>query len=143
MQNDAAYKLLFSLPWMVADLLRGFMPGGWTRALDFTTLEKLPAEYIGDDLRRRLGDMLWRIHFRGPVPRGHARELLVMLEFQSSVDRAMPARILSYTALVHQELIRRGALREEGTLPPVLPIVVYNGERCWTRRWRWRRRWRR
>ena len=44
----------------------------------------------------------------------------------------MTARILSYTALVHQELIRHGVLRESGTLPPVLPIVVYNGERRWT-----------
>ena len=132
MQHDAAYKLLFSLPRMVADLLRGFMPGGWPRALDFATLEKLPAEYVGDDLRRRLGDMLWRIRFRDPAPRSHARELLVMLEFQSSIDRAMAARMLSCTALVHQELIRRGALREGGTLPPVLPVVVYNGERRWT-----------
>ncbi len=132
MRSDAFYKLLFSLPWMVEDLLRGFMPGGWTRAPDFATLEKLPTEYVGGDLRRRLGDMLWHIRFRDPAPRGHAQELLVMLEFQSSVDRAMPARILSYTALVHQELIRRGALREEGTSPLVLPIVVYNGERRWT-----------
>ena len=76
MQNDAFYKLLFSLPWMVEDLLRGFMPGGWTRALDFATLEKLPTEYVGGDLRRRLGDMLWHIRFRDPAPRGHAQELL-------------------------------------------------------------------
>ena len=55
-----------------------------------------------------------------------------MLEFQSSVDPGMAARILSYTALVHQELIRNGMLRESGALPPVLPIVVYNGERRWT-----------
>ena len=132
MPHDAVYKLLFSLPRMVADLLRGFMPGGWTRALDFTTLEKLPAEYVGEGLHRRLGDMLWRIRFDGPAPRDHAREVLVMLEFQSSVDRAMPVRMLSCTALVHQERVRRGALRKGGTLPPVLPIVLYNGERRWT-----------
>ena len=131
MPHDAVYKLLFSLPRMVADLLRGFMPGGWPRALDFPTLEKLPAEYIGEGLHRRLGDMLWRIRFAGPAPRGHAHELLVMLEFQSSVDRAMPARVLSCTALVHQERVRRGALREGGRLAPVLPIVLYNGERRW------------
>ena len=130
--HDPFYKLLFSLPRMVADLVRGFVPGDWVEALDFTTLERLPAEYVGHDLRRRLGDMLWRIRFRDPAPHGHARGLLVMLEFQSSVDPGMAARILSYTALVHQELIRNGMLREAGTLPPVLPVVVYNGERRWT-----------
>lgn len=130
--HDPAYKLFFSLPRMIADLVHGFVPGEWTEKLDFTTLEKLPAEYVGGDLRRRLGDMLWRIRFRNPASRDHARELLVMLEFQSSVDPGMAARVLSYTALMHQELIRGGALREGGMLPPVLPVVVYNGERRWT-----------
>ena len=130
--QDPIYKLLFSLPRMAADLLRGFVPDGWACPLDLTTRKKLSAEYIGDDLHRRFGDMLWRIRFRDPVPRDHARELLVMLEFQSSVERGMPARVLSYTNLVHQELIRRGALHEGGVLPPVLPIVIYNGERRWT-----------
>ena len=55
-----------------------------------------------------------------------------MLEFQSSIDSAMAARMLTYAGLVHQELIRRGMLREAGAVPPVLPIVLYNGASRWT-----------
>ena len=40
--HDAAYKLLFSHPRMVADLLRGFLPDGEWSGFDFATLEPLP-----------------------------------------------------------------------------------------------------
>ena len=59
--HDAAYKRLFSHRLMVEDLLRGFLTGKWTDALDFTTLEKLPAEFVSDELLRRRGDGMWRV----------------------------------------------------------------------------------
>ena len=125
--HDAAYKDLFSHPRMVEDLLRGFAAPEWSDALDFTTLEKLPAEYVSDDLRRRHGDLVWRLRFRETW-----LYLLVMLEFQSSTDPYMAVRILVYTGLLYQDLIRRGALGPDERLPPVLPVVLYNGRRRWT-----------
>ena len=125
--SDAAYKDLFSHPRMVQDLLRGIVTGEWSDALDFTTLEKLPAEYVSDDLRRRQGDLLWRARFRD-----RWLYLLVLLEFQSTVDPYMAVRLLVYTGLLYQDLIRRGALEQGEKLPPVLPIVFYNGRSRWT-----------
>ena len=133
--HDPAYKLLFSDPRMVADLLRGFVPGDWDRWLDFASLAKVSPEHVSDSLAQRLGDLLWRVRFRDDAPEavtGGAGELLVMLEFQSSSDAAMGSRLLANIAMVHQELIRRGALRGGGRLPPVLPIVLYNGESRWS-----------
>ena len=128
--HDAAYKSLFSHPRMVADLLRGFAAREWSDDLDFETLEKLPADYVSDDLRRRHGDSVWRVRLQG---RGEAwLYLLVMLEFQSTTDRYMAVRILVYTGLLYQDLIRRGAFDPDGRLPPVLPIVLYNGRDRWS-----------
>ena len=132
--HDPAYKLLFSDPRMVTDLLRGFIPGDWDRWLDFASLAKVSPEYVGDTLARRLGDLLWRVRFRDDAPEavtGGTGELLVMLEFQSSSDAGMGMRLLASISLVHQERIRRGALRGGGRLSPVLPIVLYNGESRW------------
>jgi len=125
--SDAAYKELFSHPRMVEDLLRGIVTGEWSDALDFTTLEKLPAEYVSDDLRRRQGDLLWRVRFRD-----RWLYVLVLLEFQSTVDPNMALRLLVYTGLLYQDLIRRGASEQDEKLPPVLPIVFYNGRSRWT-----------
>lgn len=50
---DEMYKRLFAFPRMVEDLLRGFVRGEWVEEVDFSTLRKLSAEYVGEELRRR------------------------------------------------------------------------------------------
>ena len=39
---------------------------------------------------------------------------------------------LTYTTLLYQRLDADGVLREHRALPPVLPVVLYNGRRPWT-----------
>ncbi|MDE0458774.1 MAG: Rpn family recombination-promoting nuclease/putative transposase [Chromatiales bacterium] len=121
--HDAAYKLLFSFPEMVRDLLDGFVSGDWVAELDLSTLERWPASQVGDTLRERHQDRVWRVRY-------HRRWLyvLVLLEFQSTVDRTMAVRVLAYSALLYQDLLRTGA----EPLPPVLPIVLHHGPGRWT-----------
>jgi len=40
-------------------------------------------------------------------------------------------RIMAYVALLYQDLIRAGQLGETGYLPPVVPVVLYNGRPRW------------
>ena len=124
--QDPNYKRLFSFPRMVEDLLRGFLPGDWLDELDFSTLRKLPTEYVSDELLKRHGDCVWRLRRRGEW-----LYLLVLLEFQSTDEPRMALRILTYTSLLYQELVRNDALDARGRLPPVLPVVLYNGEARW------------
>ena len=126
--DDAAYKHLFSRPRIVRDLLRGFAARDWSGALDFTSLTPLPASYVSRDLQQRHGDLLWRIRFGGE----RWLYLLLLLEFQSGVDRAMAVRMLTYSGLLYQRLVAEGVLRKRGALPPVLPLVIYNGRSPWT-----------
>ena len=125
--DDAAYKRLFSRPGMVRDLLRGFAARDWSGALDFASLTPVPASYVGRDLQQRHGDLVWRIRFGGE----RWLYLVLLLEFQSRVDRAMAVRMLTYSGLLYQKLVAEGALRERGALPPVLPVVIYNGRSPW------------
>ncbi|HSG38711.1 MAG TPA: hypothetical protein VLE27_03645 [Thermoanaerobaculia bacterium] len=46
--HDNSYKLLFSHPEMVRDLLLGFVHEAWVRHLDFSTLEKFSGGYVSD-----------------------------------------------------------------------------------------------
>ena len=112
---------------MVEDLLHGFAARDWSGALDFASLAPLPASYVSHDLRQRHGDLVWRVRFHDE----RWLYLVLHLEFQSTVDRAMAVRMLAYTTLLYQKLIGEGVLREHDALPPVLPIVIYNGRRRW------------
>jgi hypothetical protein len=62
--HDHAYKLLFSEPELIIDLLQGFVDEPWVADLDFTTLEPVSASYITDDLRSRESDVIWRVKHR-------------------------------------------------------------------------------
>ena len=126
--DDPAYKRLFSRPRMVRDLLSGFAARDWSAELDLASLTLLPASYVSHDLRQRHGDLVWRVRFKDD----RWLYVVLLLEFQSAVDRAMAVRMLTYTALLYQKLIAEGVLRERSVLPPVLPVVIYNGRRPWT-----------
>ena len=125
--HDPIYKRLFDFPDMVRDLLRAVGKADWIADVDLDTLEKLSAEHVGDLGQTRRGDAAWRVRFRNGW-----LYLLVMLEFQSSNDARMALRNLEYTALLYRELDRRKELGPPGRWPPVLPVVLYNGDAPWT-----------
>ena len=58
--------------------------------------------------------------------------LYILIEFQSTVDAWMAVRIMTYVGLLYQDLIRQKQVLPGRRLPPVLPIVLYNGEGNWT-----------
>ena len=123
--SDPIYKRLYAFPEMVADLLRSLLPAA-DFDIDAASLEKLPAEYVADDYRQRRGDAVWRLRAKG-----RDLHVLVLLEFQSTTNAHMALRVLEYTAMLYRELVRQGDLGPDGLLPPVLPVVLYNGAATW------------
>ena len=125
--HDNGYKRLFSHPEMVADLLLGFVREEWVRDLDFSTLEKVSASYVTPELRSREGDVVWRVRWE----RDRWLYVYLLIEFQSTVDPYMALRVLVYVGLLYQDLIKARGLTASGRLPPVLPLVLYNGDAPW------------
>jgi len=79
-----------------------------------------PGSTVGHD------DIIWRVRFKD-----RWIYLYLLLEFQSTVDDWMPVRILTYLGLLYQDLINQGSIAAGEKLPPVLPIVLYNGKPRW------------
>ena len=124
--HDTGYKLLFSDPLMVRDLVQGFIADPWLQKLDFSTLEAFKGHYVTEDLRDRADDVVWRVKSGEDWV-----YLYLLIEFQSGVDRYMSLRMLVYVGLLYQDLIKQKQIGPSGLLPPVLPIVLYNGRRRW------------
>ncbi len=58
--------------------------------------------------------------------------IYLIIEFQSSVDHFMALRVMAYLALLYEDLVHSEKLVAGDRLPPVLPIVLYNGRPRWT-----------
>ncbi|MFB1488643.1 MULTISPECIES: Rpn family recombination-promoting nuclease/putative transposase [unclassified Thiocapsa] len=125
-EHDPSYKLLFSHRDLVADLIRGFVHEDWVEQLDFTTLQRVCEIGVSHDLREREDDMIWRLRWGERWV-----YIYLLLEFQSSVDRLMAVRLLIDVGLLYQDLAAAGEIPSGSPLPPVLPIVLYNGEKSW------------
>ena len=124
--HDSSYKLLFSEPEIIIDLLQGFVHEPWVKELDFTSLEKVSGSYITDDLRSREDDVIWRVIYRQSWI-----YVYLLIEFQSTIDKYMAVRLMTYTGLLYQDLIKTKQLATQEQLPPIFPVVLYNGEKRW------------
>ena len=124
-RHDGGYRLLFSHPRMVEDLLRGFLHlEGSAPAL----LERRSEVYVSDRLEKREQDLVWRL--RGP--RGEPPQYL-LLEFQSEPDPQMALRFSVYEGLLRQALARSREVSPSED-PSIVAVVVYNGRERWTER---------
>lgn len=124
-QHDATYKELFQDPDMVASL-RQFIPLPILDKADFSTLKLLSGEYFAAGRQKRESDIVWRVNIAGAPC-----YMVILLEFQSADDWSMCLRMGAYSILLWQKLYKSGELRPGEKLPPLLPIVIYNGGKPW------------
>lgn len=124
--HDTGYKLLFSHAELVQQLLEGFAPPELVELLDFSTLKLASGSYVTPAMKQREDDVVWSVSM------GDATlYLYILLEFQSTVDAAMPVRMMQYVAALYESLIKDKSINPSEGLPPVFPIVLYNGDQRW------------
>jgi len=109
---DQGYKLLFSHPEMVEDLLKGFVKEDWVNTLDFSSLEKLDTHHIADNFKERISDVIWRVRLKEQW-----LYVCILLEFQSTVDEYMALRCLVYIGLFYQDMLRTKQIAPGDKLP--------------------------
>ncbi len=128
--HDPVYRRIFSNAGIIEEALRRFVKGPWLGKLDFSSLELVPTRYVSRFLEQRESDIVWRVRY------GQGEQdwfyVYVLMELQSSAPRFMALRLWAYIALLYQYLLKQKQLTPSRLLPPVLPIVLYNGEQPWS-----------
>ena len=79
--SDPIYKRLYAFAEMVEDLLCSVCPPEMLGAVDWPSLGRLPASYVGDDFRERHGDAVWRVRLCPAGGREEWHHVLVLLEY--------------------------------------------------------------
>jgi predicted transposase/invertase (TIGR01784 family) len=123
--HDSGYKKLFSNKVIFRQLIEAFIPEAWVKDLDFDNCETLDKSFISDHYKETESDIIYKISLK-------QKEIyiVILLEFQSSVDRFMALRVLNYVTNFYMDYLDSN--KGINTLPPVFPIVLYNGDKRWT-----------
>jgi hypothetical protein len=126
--SDSLYHRLFAHPRMVEGLVREFVPRRLVGGLDFSRLQRVNPKFHSGrrSARRRESDVIWRL----PTREG-SDYLYLLIEFQSKSDAWMAVRTQVYQGLLWQQVIDEQKLRAGARLPPLLLLVLYNGEQRW------------
>jgi predicted transposase YdaD len=124
--HDGTYRKLFEDHVILREFIAQFVSLNIIDELDLSRFETLDTAFLSESLLRRIPDKMWQVY---TITAPH-QEVIILLEFQSSVDRTMPIRIMGYIALLYQSLAQQ---REDPQqpLPLVIPIVLYNGKYTW------------
>lgn len=109
--------------------MRGFVPDAVAAGVDFSGLRRINAKFHVDrqSAERREGDVIWRL----PTHEGIDVYLYLLIEFQRRSDWWMAVRTQVYQGLLWQHVIKENKLKRGSRLPPVLLLVLYNGQRRW------------
>lgn len=125
MSHDAEYKKLFSSKQIISEFLKYFtIPDEeFINQIDIDSLEMVNTKY-----KNRHSDLVWKAKLKNT----QQNIFLLLVEFQSKIDFLMPIRIANYTSELILNLHENKELNlKQESMPIVLPIVIYNGNRQW------------
>ena len=127
-QHDLSYRLFFAHRRMIQDLLREIVGERWVERIDFGSGERVDASFVSPKHESRESDVIWKFRRQDG---GEPVYVYILLEFQSRPDASMPIRLMGYESLFYQSLMASQPMAGWRKLPPVIPVVVYNGGEPW------------
>jgi len=133
--KDKAFRRLLADERLFLKFLRRFLRGRLPGDIDLDSLTVEDVElqnitFIPPDLSKNESDVLYKVR------RGSAEMYVyILVEHQSRVDFLMPLRLLSYIVEFWKRCTEQAGARARRAgflLPPVLPVVFYEGASKWT-----------
>lgn len=130
---DKLAKWMFKNP----EILRGLvlmLTSDIVEHIDFEQAKVVSPDIVDNTLRESVSDMVFTVPYRD-ASKGDALTIYILLEHQSTVDRTMGYRLLSYMCQIWyaqlKQLDNAGVKPSQQRLQPILPIVFYTGQKRW------------
>jgi predicted transposase/invertase (TIGR01784 family) len=132
--QDLGYKEFFSFIKLFEQLIQGFIDGSWKAFLDYEKAERIEKSFVLPRFKKTEADILYRVPLLSDPKK--SIHLYILIEHQSSVDQKMAFRVLCYLVEIWKYVLKNTPKKERDSanykLPPLLPIVLYNGKEKWT-----------
>ncbi len=120
--HDRFFRHFLGHPERARAFIQHFLPKPVVAHLDLNALEVVDASFVDPDLRSHQGDLLCRTRLRS----GEEAYVYFLFEHKSYPDPWVGWQVLRYMMRIWE-----GMWREERRLVPIVPVVVYHGERVW------------
>jgi predicted transposase/invertase (TIGR01784 family) len=126
--HDSLFWDIFSRPDNAAGFLKDFLPESIVGHLDFNYIDINKKSYLSEQYKPHYSDLVIETRFKGkpeePV------FVYFLLEHKSYIPRRPPFQMLRYMVEQWYELEKKDLLKDR--LPPVFPILIYQGPKGWT-----------
>jgi predicted transposase/invertase (TIGR01784 family) len=123
--DDRGYTLLFSNKEIFRQLVTSFVQEEWVKDLDFSNCELVPGVFISPNYEKTFSDLMYKVKLRD-----RDFYIVILLEFKSAPALFVVVQVLGYIMDFYRHLI--ASEKDLRKLPPVFPIMLYNGEKPWT-----------
>jgi len=123
--QDRGYRRLFKNKGIFRQLLETFVFQDWVKELDFSTWETLDKSFIAEDYKESISDIIHKIKLRQSD-----LFIVILTEFKSTVERFTSLDMAHYVASFYKDYVESN--KNVRMLPPVFPILLYNGHAEWT-----------
>ena len=121
---DNAYKYLFKNKRIFYQLITSFVKEDFVKDISLENIELVDKSFVSDEFLARESDIIYKIKLKDSEV-----YIYFLLEFQATVDKSIPIRMLLYLMQFYDLLLRNS---REGLLPSVFPLLLYNGRKNWT-----------
>lgn len=122
--HDRFFKETFSQPDILIDFLNAFAPESVRECIDYATLTREVDTFTDEQLAEHFADLIFSVQYRGQSIR-----LVLLLEHKSYTEEYPHFQINRYLLNLWESQIK-----QKQPLTPVLPVLVYHGNRRWKKR---------
>ena len=119
-RHDKTFRQLMSHLPIAKEFLKSYLPAHILNKINLATLRITKNSYIDEQLRASASDVLYLAKTHDAKP----AYIYTLCEHQSTPDKTMALRFLSYTCRIMQDHLRQ----KHQYLPIVIPLLVYNGK---------------
>ena len=120
--HDRFFRESFGRVHIARNYLEEYLPDPVLALLDLDTLTLQDGSFIDEEMREHQTDLLYQVQLK----EGGTATIYLLFEHKSFPDVLVALQLLRYMVSQWQQQVK-----EKVPLTPIIPLVVYHGERTW------------
>ena len=120
--HDKFFRESFGRVHIARNYLEEYLPDPVLALLDLDTLTLQEGSFIDEEMREHQTDLLYQVQLKD----GGTATIYLLFEHKSFPDVLVALQLLRYMVNLWQQQVK-----EKVPLTPIIPLVVYHGERAW------------